>query len=162
MIDKKIQNALNEQINAEMASAYLYLSMSAWFDSINLKGMAHWMRIQSKEEMGHAMKIFGYINERSGRVELSTVQGPAQEWASPLAAFEAAYSHERGISSRFDRLMELAQSEKDHATVIFLQWFVTEQVEEEAAASEAVEKLKMAGDNKGALYILDREFGARA
>jgi len=161
MIKKKVEKALNDQINEELFSAYLYLSMSAWFESQNLRGFGRWMQVQAKEEVGHAMKLYGFIHERGGTVELKEIKGPSKKFQSPLAAFEAAYKHEQHISGCIDKLTNLAIQEGDHATQIFLQWFVNEQVEEEASADEVVQKLKLAGTHTGALFMLDRELGAR-
>jgi ferritin len=161
MIDAKIQDAFNEQINAELFSSYLYLSMSAYFESVNLSGMANWMRVQVQEENAHAMKFYNYIHERGGKVELAAIEGPQIEWSSPLDAFEAAYKHECHISSRINDLVDLSINQKDHASNAFLQWFVTEQVEEEASAMEIVDKLKLMGEHKGALFMLDKELGQR-
>jgi ferritin len=161
MISKKIQQAFNDQINAETHSAYLYWSMVAYFESINLKGFASWMRCQIQEEMVHATKFFDFINERGGRVALTAIESPATEWDSPLAAFEAAYAHEQYITGRIDDLVKLAREENDNAAGIFLQWFVTEQVEEEASADEVVQQLKLMAGAPGGLFMLDRELGQR-
>ena len=161
MISKKVQDALNEQINAEMYSAYLYLAMNAYFQSINFNGFAQWMRVQYQEEMIHAMKIYDFIAERGGRIVLDAIDKPQGEWKSPLAAFEAAYKHEQKVTGLINGLVELAKKEKDHATDIFLQWFVTEQVEEENNASEIVTKLQMLKDSAGQMFMLDRELGKR-
>jgi ferritin len=162
MINERIQAEINKQINEEMYSAYLYLSMSAYFTSINLNGFANWMTVQSQEEMIHAMKFYNFLHERNGRVELDVLAKPTFEWESPLAAFEAAYKHEQHITGRINDMMEAAVEEKDHATQIFLQWFVTEQVEEEASALEVIDKLNFIGDSKHGLYMLDREMAQRA
>ncbi|MFA5292548.1 MAG: ferritin [Phycisphaerae bacterium] len=164
MISEKMVEALNDQINAELHSAYLYHAMEAYFMFSNLEGFANWMRVQTKEEMTHAAKIYDFINDRNGRVELEALEKPQSSWASPLAAFEAAYKHEQFITDRINKLLELAQSEKDHATASFLKWFVDEQVEEEASALKIVEKLKLIKDSAGGLLMLDhqlekREFG---
>ncbi len=151
MINNKIEKALNDQLMEEYASAHLYLSMAAYFKTINLDGFAHWMQQQSGEEMGHAMKFYGYIHEQQGKVTLGAIEKPQTEWASPLAAFEAAYHHEQKITGLINNLTNLAIGEKDHATNIFLHWFVTEQVEEEANAIEIIQKLKMIGDSKQGL-----------
>jgi ferritin len=161
MISNKIEKALNDQIMEEYASSHLYLSMAAYFKSINLDGFAHWMQQQSGEEMGHAMKFYGYIFEQQGKVTLGGIEKPQSEWASPLAAFEAAYHHEQKITGLINNLTNLAIGEKDHATNIFLHWFVTEQVEEEANAIEIIQKLKMVGDSKQGLLMLDHELGQR-
>ncbi len=161
MIPNKMGKALNEQINEELYSAYLYLAMSAWFESQNLPGFAAWMKVQAREENTHAMKFFEFIHERRGRVALKTIQEPDHEWKSPLAAFEAALKHEQHITGRIDELVNLAVAEKDHATAGFLQWFVKEQVEEEASADRVVQMLKMAANSPGALLMLDHQMGER-
>lgn len=161
MLNKKIEEALNSQINAEMYSSYLYLSMSAYFESTGLSGFANWMRAQAQEELMHAMKFYDYVNERGGRVILGPIEAPLSEWESPLATFEATYEHEQKVTGLINDLVNLAMEEKDHATNTFLQWFVTEQVEEEASASEIVNKLKLIGDAPGGLFMLDRELGTR-
>lgn len=161
MIDKKILQVLNEQINAELYSSYLYLAMSAHFESVNLKGFAKWMRAQAKEEVAHAMKIFDYINERGGRVILTQIATPKEKWHSPLEAFTDAYKHEQKVTAMINKLVELASKTKDYATHSFLQWYVDEQVEEEAQTSEIVEKLKMIKEQTCGIFILDKELGAR-
>jgi ferritin len=161
MLNNDMEKALNAQVNAEMYSAYLYLSMSAYFQSKSLGGFASWMRVQAQEEMVHAMKIYDFINERSGRVILAPIEAPPTEWNSPLATFEAVYEHEQKVTGLINELMELALEKHDHATNIFLQWFVSEQVEEEDSANDVVEKIKLVGDAKGGLFMLDRELGQR-
>jgi len=161
MLSKKMEKALNEQINAELYSAYLYLSMSAWFESQNLAGFAGWMRIQHREETAHAMKFFKFVAERRGRVVLKAIEEPGKDWKSPLAAFEAAFEHEQYITGRIGDLVDLANDEKDHAANAFLQWFVNEQVEEEASADSIVQKLKMAEKAPGAMLMLDQALGQR-
>ncbi len=161
MIKENMQKAINQQINAEMYSAYLYLSMSAYFESINLKGFANWMKAQAQEEMVHAMKFYDYINERGGRVLLTAIEAPPTQWDSSLAVFEYTYKHEQKVTGLINDLVNLAISEADHATTNFLQWFVAEQVEEEASADEVVQKLKLAGDRGGGLFMLDQELGQR-
>jgi ferritin len=161
MISKKMEKALNEQINAEMYSAYLYLAMAAYFESENLSGFANWMKIQVQEEMGHAMKFFGFVNERRGRVVLKAIDQPAKEWTSPLAVFEASFEHEQMITGRINDLVNLAIEEKDHATNTFLQWFVSEQVEEETSVDKVIQMLKMAHEAPGAVFMIDRELGRR-
>ena len=136
MLDKKMEKAINDQINAETYSAYLYLSMSAYFESINLKGMAGWMRIQAQEELMHATKFYDYICERGGRVLLQEIAGPPTEWDSPLGVFLATAEHEHNVTMAINNLVNLAITTKDHATNNFLQWFVAEQVEEEASDEE--------------------------
>jgi ferritin len=155
-----MQDALNRQINAELFSSYLYLSMAAHFEAKDLKGMANWMRIQSGEENGHAMRIFDFINDRSGRVSLTSIEAPKAEWNSPLDAFEDASKHETKITGMINDLMNTAAAEKDGAAHDFLEWFCREQVEEEAAAQLIVSQLKLVGDGVG-VYLFDRELGQR-
>jgi len=161
MIKENIQEAINKQINAELFSAYLYQSMGAYLDSENLGGMAAWMNMQAKEELEHAMKFYNYLLERGGRVKLSAIDEPQFEWNSPLEVFEASYEHEQYVTGRINDLVELAAEEKDHATGVMLQWFVSEQVEEEATVDEIVEKMKMISESRNGLYMLDRELGKR-
>lgn len=161
MLNQKIQDAFNEQINAELYSAYLYLSMSAYFESQNLAGMANWMRVQAQEELGHAMKFFDFINERGGRVVLTRVEAPKTQWDCPLGAFQDAYEHECKVTSLINSLVDLVIGEKDHASNTFLQWFVTEQVEEESSVQTVVDKLKIMGDSGGAVFMLDEQLGRR-
>ena len=161
-MDKAIQDALNEQINAELHSAYIYLAMSAHFAEQNLDGFAHWMRQQAGEELGHAMKLFDYVLERGGHVELKAVAGPAKKFGTPLQIFETALAHEKKISAMIHALYDLARKKKDFATENNLNWFVTEQVEEEDTAGRAVERLRLAGDSTAALLMLDRQFGERS
>ena len=161
MLNNDMEKALNAQVNAEMYSAYLYLSMSAFFQSKSLSGFSGWMRVQAQEEMVHAMKFYDFINERGGRVILEPIEAPPTDWDSPLATFEAVYAHEQKVTGLINELVELALEKHDHATNIFLQWFVSEQVEEEDSANEVVEKIKLVGDAKGGLFMLDRELGQR-
>jgi len=161
MIGDKIQEALNQQINEEIFSAYLYLSMSAYFEDQNLPGFANWMRIQAQEEMAHAVKFYDHIAGRMGRVTLKAVKAPDTEWASPLAAFQAAHEHECYITGCINKLADLAAAEKDRAAGVMLQWFVTEQMEEEASADAVVQKLKMIGEAAHLLLVLDREMSQR-
>ena len=161
MLSSKIQDAFNDQINAELFSSYLYLSMSAYFESQNLKGMASWMQVQAQEEHAHAMKFFDFIHERGGKVVLAKLDAPKVEWSSPLQAFEEAYKHECMISGRINDLVNLAINEKDHAANVFLQWFVTEQVEEEATAQEIRDKLRLVSGNPVALFMIDQELAGR-
>jgi len=161
MIKEKIREALNKQVNWEFYSAYLYLSMAAYFESVNLRGFTNWMRVQTQEELGHAMKMYDYLIERGGRVILASVEAPSSEWKSPLAAFEDAYQHERKVTGLIDGLVGLAISEGDYATNNFLQWFVTEQVEEESSVDEVVQKIKMVVEAPGGLFMLDRELAQR-
>ena len=161
MLNNDMEKALNAQVNAEMYSAYLYLSMSAYFQSKSLGGFASWMRVQAQEEMVHAMKLYDFINERGGRVILELIEAPPTEWDSPLATMEAVYEHEQKVTGLINELVELALEKHDHATNIFLQWFVSEQVEEEDSANDVVEKIKLMGDARGGLFMLDRELGQR-
>jgi ferritin len=161
MISKKLEIAWNKQINEEIFSAYLYLSMAAYFLSLNLDGFAAWMKAQAQEEMSHAMKLFGFLDETGGRISLLAVKEPEKNWKSPLAAFTAAFRHEQYITGRIDELYRLAGNEKNNPAQIVLQWFIKEQVEEEATAAKIVFKLNQLKDNVGGLWILDRELGAR-
>ncbi|MGE4559703.1 MAG: ferritin [Desulfobulbus sp.] len=161
MLKKKILKALNDQINAEMFSSYLYLSIESYFQSISLTGFATWMRVQVQEELMHAMKFYDFVNERGGKVTLEAIAKPESVWESPLVAFEAILKHEEHVTSLINDLVDLAISEKDHATNNFLQWFVSEQVEEEASASEIVERLKLIKDNSSGLFMIDAELGKR-
>ncbi len=161
MLSEKMQDVLNNQVNKELYSTYLYLSMKAYFNSINLKGFANWMQIQVQEELAHVMKFYNFINERNGKVILVQIEGPPSEWGSPLAIFENAYQHEVKVTGLINNLVNLAIEEKDHATNSFLQWFVTEQVEEESSADEIVQKLKFIGNNPSGLFILDQELATR-
>jgi len=161
MLGEKMEGALNLQMNREFYNSCLYLSMAAYCHSINMQGAASWMEVQSQEETGHAMRIYEYLKQRSGRVLLSGIDAPPTEWDSPLAAFEAAYEHECRVSREFDEHMALAAAEKDNATAIFLQWFVNEQVEEEASVDAVVQMLKMAEGSPGGLLMIDRILGER-
>ena len=161
MISKKMQDALNDQVNAELYSAYLYLAMVAYFESVNLPGFAAWMRAQTQEEVMHAMKIYDFVNERGGRVTLKAIDQPPAQWKSALDAFGAAYKHEQLVTGRINDLVNLAAEEKDHATNSFLQWFVNEQVEEEMSVDNVVKQLKMAENAPGTMFMIDRELGQR-
>jgi ferritin len=161
MIGEKMIKALNDQLNAELYSSYLYLSMSAYFQSLNLKGFANWMRVQTQEELLHAVKFYDFINNRGGRVKLAAIETPPSEWESPLQIFETAYQHEQKVTGLINNLVEIALEERDHATQIFLQWFVTEQVEEEDSANTVIQKLKLMGDAPGGMFMLDNELGQR-
>jgi ferritin len=161
MISKKMEGALNKQINAEFYSSYLYLSMAADFEAKNLDGFATWMKVQAQEEWGHGMKIYEYVNEQQGRVILEAIEAPQTEWASPLEMFEASYKHEQYVTSRINDLVALANEEKDYATNGFLQWFVAEQVEEEANASKIVGHLKMIKESPQGLMMLNQVLGQR-
>jgi len=162
MLSDKMQEALNGQLNAELYSSYLYLSMHAYFKRINLDGFANWMYFQAQEELTHAMKFYDFINQRGGKVRLQQVEAPPWEWDSPLAVFEATLEHEKKVTGRINALVDLALSEHDHATNIFLQWFVSEQVEEEESVVGVLEQLKLMGDAKGGLFMIDRELAKRS
>ena len=161
MLSKKIQTALNDQINAELHSAYIYMAMSAYFEDVSLPGFAHWMKSQAIEEMAHAMRIYNHIVDRDGRVILQPIKEVPKEWKSPLGAFEAAYDHECYITKRIHDLVEIALNEKDRAAYTMLEWFVDEQVEEEATAKGIVDQLKMMGDSGSVLFMIDRELAQR-
>ncbi|MHC1751787.1 ferritin [Humidesulfovibrio sp.] len=160
MISKKMEKAFNEQIKWEYYSAYLYLSLSSYFTSLGLPGFANWMDVQFQEEQFHARRMFDYVNEKGGRAILQAIDAPPSVWKSPLAAFDFALKHEYVVTKRINDLMTMAQKENDHASAIFLQWFVSEQVEEEASFGDTVNKLKLVGDGSG-LFMLDRELAAR-
>lgn len=161
MIAEKIQKAINKQINMELYSAYLYLSMAAHFQAANLNGFANWMKAQAKEELLHGMKLYDYVLDRDGRVALETIAAPPDAWGSPLAAAEDAYRHERENTTLINDLYVLANQEGDHVTAIYLHWFITEQVEEESSANRIVERLKLVGDSSAGLLLMDRELAAR-
>jgi ferritin len=161
MISEKVQKALNDQLNAELYSSYLYLSMNAYFKTVNLNGFANWMYAQAQEELMHAMKFYDFINQRGGSVVLDKIDAPPAQWDSPKAVFEDTLKHEQKVTGLINALVETALSENDHATNIFLQWFVTEQVEEEDSVGNVLEQLKLLGDAKGGLFMMDRELGKR-
>ena len=162
MLSKKMQDALNNHLNEEFYSSYLYLSMAANFEEKNLKGFANWFKIQSGEEYRHAMKFYGFIVQTGGVVKLKQIGAPKTSWKSVMEAFKDTLAHEKKITGLIHKLVDLVMQSKDYATNNFLQWFVTEQVEEEATVEEILHKLEMIGDNKGGLYMLDRELGARS
>jgi len=161
MVPKKIEDAFSKQVKFELESAYIYLSMAAYFDAEGFEGMGRWMRAQVQEEVTHAMRFYKHIIERGGRVQFHPIAVPPQDWQSPLAAFEAAYKHEQFITGRIDGLMKLSQVEGDHASTTLLQWFVDEQVEEEANSSKIVQELKLVGNDGRGILMIDRELGAR-
>ncbi len=161
MLGTKMEKALNEQVNAEMYSGYLYLSMEAYFQSQGLKGCANWMRCQAQEELFHAMKMYDYIFERGGKVTLTPIEGPLTEWDTPRAVFEATLEHEQKVTGLINNLVDIAIDERDHASNTFLQWYVEEQVEEEASADDIIQQLKMMGDASNGLYHLDKDLGTR-
>jgi ferritin len=161
MISGKMQKALNHQINQEFQSAFTYLALSAYFESEELRGCAYWMRIQYEEELMHAAKIYDYIHDRDGEVSLSTVPAPECDPGSPLAAFELALDGEQALTGQIYDLVDLSHDERDHGTHTFLQWFVTEQVEEEDVIRDIVKDLKRIGDSNDGLFMLDRELKQR-
>jgi ferritin len=161
-LSAKMQDALNEQLNHELYSSYLYLSMAAYLQDADLPGCAHWMRMQAHEELLHGMKVYDYIIGRDARVKLAAVEGPEIEWPSLKAVFEAALNHEQVMTARFSDLAEQATAEKDHATMNVVRWFIDEQVEEEATLKEIMQKLKLFGGEGAGLYMFDRELATRA
>ena len=161
MINPVVEKALNDQINAELYSAYLYLSMAAALEDMGLPGFANWTRIQNEEETFHAMKIYDFIIERGGSVKLAAIDAPPSEWKDVQTVFEEILKHEQHVTSLINQLMDTAIEQKDHATNMFLQWFVTEQVEEEANVDEVLQQLNLAKDSKGALFMLDKEMATR-
>lgn len=160
-LSKKMEAAINEQINAEFYSSYLYMSMAVYFEQMNLKGFANWMHVQAHEEWGHGKKLLDYVLERGGNVALKAIAKPPSSWKSPIAVFQDSLKHEQKVTGLINKLYNMARSEKDNATEVFLHWFVTEQVEEEASVTEVLEKLKMAGDKGHALLIVDRTLAQR-
>lgn len=161
MINEKMEKEINDQINAEFWSAYLYLSMSAWFTQRNLPGFANWMYVQYQEEISHGMKMFRYIHERGGKVALLPIAKVDSEWKSPSDAFKSTLEHERKVTSLINGLMDTAHDIRDYATINFLNWYINEQVEEEANADEIYNKLLMVENDLAALYALDKEYSAR-
>jgi ferritin len=161
MLKKSVEDALNKQLNAELYSSYLYLAMAAYMETLSMKGFAHWLRLQSKEELAHGMKFYDYLIEAGGTVKLAAIDAPKTSWKSAGAVFDQVYAHEQKVTGLIHGLMDLAIKEKDHATTGFLSWFVKEQVEEEANASEIVAKVKTIGDIPGHLFWLDHELGKR-
>jgi ferritin len=161
MLSKTLEEAINDQIKNELYSAYLYLSMSAYLEANNMPGSARWMRLQSEEETSHAMKLFDYMNDRGNRVVLQAIDQPSSEFASVLDIFEKALEHEQKVTGMINRIYELAVKENDYPTQVELQWFITEQVEEEKSAGDIVEQLKMVGEHGPSLMMLDRALGAR-
>ncbi len=161
MIKPSVQDALNDQIKHELNSAYVYLAVSAYCDRKGLPGFACWMQAQSNEELQHAMKIFDFISDRGGVVKLQSLEGPATDYGSPLDIAEKALQHEQLVTGQINKVYELAVKEQDYATQALMQWYVTEQVEEEKNANLLIDQLKMAGDNRSALLMLDMELGKR-
>lgn len=161
MLSKTIEKALNEQVNSEYYSAFLYLSMSSYFETVSLLGMAKWMRMQYDEEIMHAIKIFDTIVDMEGTVNLKAIDGPPADFKSPLDVFEKSLAHERKVTGMINDIYALAQKENDYAVQSALQWFIDEQVEEEKSALEIVRQLKMIGDETTPLLMLDSKLGAR-
>lgn len=161
MLNKRLEVAINEQINAELYSAYLYLSMGAYFEAQNLSGFANWMRVQFQEEQFHALKFFDYINERGGKVVLEAIEKPKVDWENAVEVFEETLKHEYHVTSLINNLMDIAIEEKDHATKSFLNWYVDEQVEEEANASALLEQLKLIDGKGHGMLMLDKELATR-
>ena len=160
-MNPKVEDAINEQIAQEFYASYLYLSMMAYFEAESLGGFAQWMRMQAQEEHGHAMKLVEFLIERGGRLELKAIDKPPADFESPLAVMEAALSHEQKVTARINDLYELAVAERDYPAQVMLQWFITEQVEEEASAGAIVDQLQLAGDSGGAMLMLDAKMGGR-
>jgi len=160
-INKKVEDAINKQVNAEVYSAYLYLGMQARCTEMNLKGMANWLYVQAQEEMTHAMKFYKFVLERGGHPVLPAIEGVRTDWKTPVEMFQAAYEHEQKVSALINGIMDIALAERDHATASMLNWFVDEQVEEEANSSEIAEKLKLIGESKEGLFMLDKELSTR-
>ncbi|UCF78101.1 MAG: ferritin [Candidatus Eiseniibacteriota bacterium] len=161
MISKKMAKALNKQVNAELYSAYLYFSMSSYSSFIGLQGFAHWFFVQAQEEMTHVLRIYGYLNSVGQHAVLEAIEGPPAKFESAIGMFEATLKHEKKVTAMINNLVNLAASEKDHATEVFLQWFVSEQVEEVDSVNTILAKLKLAGDKGGGLFLMDQEVGAR-
>jgi ferritin len=161
MLSEKMAAALNGQVNVELQSAYQYLAMSAFFESTDLKGFAHWMRIQYQEERAHALKMFDFIHDCDSEVTLLPLAAPVTKWDSPTETFAAALENERHNSAKIHELCELAMGEKDHASLAFLQWFVSEQVEEESVARDLLRKLEMVADSNAGLFMMDQELASR-
>lgn len=161
MLDQRMLDAINRQINAELYSAYLYLSMSARFAALGLPGGANWTRVQAQEEMGHAAKFYDHVIERNGEVKLTAIDEPPTGWDAPLAMFEEILAHEQKVTALINDLADLALELRDHASHNMLQWFIAEQVEEEASADEMIQKLRLTKDAPGGLFQLDNEMAAR-
>lgn len=161
MVSTKMEFTLNQQLNDEFFSSYLYLSMAAYFESVSLMGFANWMHVQVKEENFHAMKFYNFISERGGRIKLHQIDVPKTEWNNAAELFDEVLEHEKKITKSINELINLALEEKDHATNIFLQWFITEQVEEEANVNNVINKLKLMADAPGGLFMIDNELAQR-
>jgi ferritin len=160
-MDKKVETAFNKQINAELYSAYLYLSMSAWFTSIGLKGIAAWERVQAQEERDHAMILYDYVLSAGGKITATNIKAPKTEWGSPKEAFEFQLAHEKQVTASINNVIEIAQSAKDHASIARLQWFITEQVEEEQNVRDILDQIALIADSPTYLYMLDKDLGTR-
>ncbi|MBT3225657.1 MAG: ferritin [Deltaproteobacteria bacterium] len=161
MLSQNMEEKLNEHTNAEFYSAHLYLSMSAYFKSVDLLGFANWMQVQFEEEMSHAMRFFEFVDRMDGRVKLTAIPAPPVEWENPIAVFEETYKHEQTVSKSIHDLVSLAIQENDHPTNNFLQWFVSEQVEEESTAKTILKKLRFIEDSKSGLLMIDQELAGR-
>lgn len=161
MIPEKLKAALDEHVSAEIAAAYLYLAMSADFESKSLKGFARWMRVQFQEELAHALKVVDYMLSRGASIGWKDARGPASTFGTPLEAFEKTLAHEKDVTARIHRLYHLAVAEGDLPTQLFIQWFVTEQVEEEARVTEIVERIRLSAERPGSILYLDKEYGKR-
>jgi ferritin len=161
MIKPSIEVAINDQINHEFEAAYLYLSMSAHFEATGLPGFARWMRLQSQEELAHGMKLFDYVHARNGRAKLQPIQAPPQQFGRPIEVARLVLQHEQKVTQLIGKLYETAANERDFVTAAQLQWFLTEQVEEEKTATDLVQRLEIAGDNANALLVIDRELAGR-
>jgi ferritin len=162
MIDKKMEKAINEQINWELYSSYLYFSMAAYFESVSLKGFSSWMRVQAMEELTHAKRFYDFLTSRGGRALMAAIKAPPSKWKDAMAVFEETLKHEQHVTSRINDLVDLSIKLKDHATNSFLKWFVDEQVEEEESVDEVLQSLKLNKSNPGGLFMIDKELGARA
>lgn len=161
MINEKLEKAFNDQINKELYSEYLYLSMQAYFERLNLKGFVNWMAVQVQEEHAHALGMFDYLNQRGGNVQLEAIDKPETDWESPLAVFEQVLEHEEYVTSRINALMDVAEETKDRAAMSFLNWYLKEQVEEEDNVGNVLATLKLIGDDKKALLMLDKDLATR-
>ena len=161
MLSKKVEKALNDQLNMEYSSAYVYQAMAAYFSDINFSGFAAWMDNQAEEERTHARKIYDYILERGGKVALSEIRAPKSQYKSALEAFEDSLKHEKAVTKSIEKLYVLARDEKDFGTEVFLQWFITEQIEEESTVESIIDKFKMLEGTNTALYLLNNELGSR-
>ena len=160
-MNEKLEKAFNDQINAEFYSEYLYLSMYAYFERLNLQGFKNWMDVQRQEERAHAMGLFNYVHERGGKVELQQIEKPQTDWDSPVDVFEATLKHEKLVTSKINALMDVADEVKDRAAVSFLDWYLKEQVEEEANVGGVIAQLELIGDDKSGLFALDKELATR-